>query len=302
MTTPATTLDRRRNAFRPDLADARLEGRVASERFVAGTLRQVRHPVAAIRKAPDPALGFENEALLGERVTIFDEAGGWAWGQLERDGYVGYFSAAALSAELDPPTHRVKVPGTFVYPEPSIKLPPRAHLSLNAVVTVTATTADERFGALAAGGFIYARHVSPVDAFARDFVEVAEQLIHTPYLWGGRSRLGLDCSGLVQLALEAAGVPCPRDTDMAVAELGESVAVPNDLDGLLRGDIVFWPGHCGIMIDSVMLLHANGHHMATVIEPLSLAARRIRKSGGGATASGPEIVAIRRAPSASSAA
>ncbi len=296
MTSNARPLDRRRHAFRPDLADIKLEGRVVSARFVAGMTKQVRHPVSPMRQAPDAHLGLENEALFGESVTVFDEVGGWAWGQLHRDGYVGYFPAGSLSDEIFAPTHRIKAPATFVYPEPDIKLPPRAHLSLNAYLTLTASTADDRFVALSTGGFVFARHVTPIDTFARDYVEVAEHMVHTPYLWGGRTRLGLDCSGLVQLSLEAAGIACPRDSDMATSELGETILVPADFEGLRRGDIVYWPGHCGIMIDSVMLLHANGYHMSTVIEPLSQAARRIRKAGGGSTATGPEISAIRRLP------
>ena len=292
MTDAAPELCRRRHAYRPDLADQRLEGRVTATRFVAGTLMQVRGPAVPLRKAPDAKLGLENEVLLGETVTVFDEADGWAWCQLARDGYVGYLPAPALSAEIMPATHRVKAPGTFIYPQPDIKRPPLAHLSLNAILNVTA--ADQHFVTLATGGFVYARHVSPIDAYAREFVEVAESLIQTPYLWGGRTRVGLDCSGLVQLAMEAAGLTCPRDSDMAAAEVGEAVAVPADLDCLQRGDLVYWPGHCGIMIDSVMLLHANGHHMSTVIEPLSQAVRRIRKSGGGASASGTGIATIKR--------
>ena len=295
------SLDRRRHAFRPDLADIRLEGRVLSQRFVAGIEKQVRLASVPMRAAPDASLGLENEALLGELVTVFDDAGGWAWGQLKRDGYVGYFPSSALTADVVAPTHHVKAPATFIYPEANIKRPPMAQLSLNACFAATSPAPDDRFIALVGGGFVYARHVSGIDVFARDFVEVAEGFLNTPYLWGGRTRLGLDCSGLVQLALEAAGLPCPRDSDMGSAELGETMLVPSNFDGLMRGDIIYWPGHCGIMIDSVMLLHANGHHMSTVIEPLSQAARRIRKSGGGSSASGPEISAIRRLPSASAA-
>ena len=295
MTQPTSpSIDRRRNAFRPELADARLEGRVASLRFVAGIVQQVRVPIAPVRKEPDSSLGYETEALLGETVRVFDTAGGWAWGQLQRDGYVGYLPVAALSAEYVAPTHRIKAPATFVYPDASIKTPPLAQLSLNALIAVGETPPDPRFAALNVGGYVYANHIAPVDSFARDYVEVAERMINTPYLWGGRSRTGVDCSGLVQLSFEAAGIACPRDSDMAAAELGERVVIPSDLEGLQRGDVIFWPGHCGIMIDSVMLIHANGHHMSTVIEPLTQAARRIHKSGGGTSASGPEISAIRR--------
>ena len=296
MSQPPTPLSHRRNAFRTDLADIRLQGQVGAARFVEGTPMQVRHDTATMRREPDATLGLENEALFGEMVLVFDQTDTWAWCQLVRDNYVGYIPVAALSADIIAPTHRVKVTGTFVYPAPSIKRAPTTLLSLNARVTVRATTADERFVELATGGFVYARHVCTIDMFARDFVDVAEQFNTTPYLWGGRTRLGLDCSGLVQLALEAADVPCPRDSDMAAAELGQTVLVPSDLEGLRRGDLIYWPGHCGIMIDAVMLLHANGHHMSTVIEPLSQVARRIRKAGGGSTASGPEISTIRRLP------
>jgi cell wall-associated NlpC family hydrolase len=292
MTDAPPDLSRRRHAFRPDLADIRLEGRVGSLRFVEGIQRQVRAMSAPMRSAPDAAMGFDNEALFGELVQVYDEAGGWAWVQLERDGYVGYMAATALTADVQTPTHRVKVPGTFIYPDANIKHPPLGLLSLNARVNVTAE--DERFATLATGGFVIARHLDVDGHVTRDFVEVAETLTNTPYLWGGRTRAGLDCSGLVQLSLEAAGHTCPRDSDMQMAELGAAVPVPDDRDDLRRGDLVFWPGHVGIMLDSVMLIHANGHHMATAIEPLSQAARRIAKSNGGDTARGPAISAVRR--------
>ncbi len=292
MTDPTTIIDARRHAFRPDLADVTLEGRVASERFVAGTPKQVRQFSIPLTLAPDAARGFASEVLHGETLSVFDEAGGWAWVQLDRDGYVGYVPASALSDEIVTPTHRVGSPATFVYAEPDIKRAPLGWLSLNAAVTVA--TAGERFAELSTGGHVIKRHLRAMSEPARDFVEVAETLVHTPYLWGGRTRAGVDCSGLVQLALEAAGHPCPRDSDMQEAELGAPVPVREDFDGLTRGDLVFWPGHVGVMIDAVMLLHANGHHMATVIEPLSLAARRIAKSGGGSSARGPAISSIRR--------
>ena len=296
MSYSSTPLDRRRNAYRTDLADIRLQGRVGSARFVEGQPMQVRHDSATMRKEPNAALGLENEALFGEMVLVFEQTDRWAWCQLVRDDYVGYIPIAALAADVLTPTHRVKATGTFVYPEPNIKRAPTTLLSLNARVTVKNVSADDRFVELATGGFVYSRHVCTTEMFARDFVDVAEQFVYAPYLWGGRTRLGLDCSGLVQLALEAADVPCPRDSDMAAAELGETVLVPADLDGLRRGDLIYWPGHCGIMIDAVMLLHANGHHMSTVIEPLSQVVRRIRKVDGGNTASGREITTIRRLP------
>jgi len=284
-----TTLpDRRRHAWREDLAAAELEGTVPAPQFVEGVPARVSWSAIALRRAPSGGEAFETEALFGERVTVFDEADGWAWVQLARDRYVGYVPRDALSFEVVEATHRVQALGTFVYPRPDIKAPPIVHLPLGAEITVK--SADARFAELATGGFVILRHICERSWFARDFVDVAERFIGVPYLWGGRTRMGLDCSGLVQIALEAAGVPCPRDSDMQEAELGSAVLVPSDLEGLARGDLVFWPGHVGMMVDSVMLLHANAFHMAVTVEPLGLAAERIARQDEG----GNHIRSIRR--------
>lgn len=270
-------LDPRRHAFRADLADERLKDRVEAERFVPGARRRVRRASIALRKARVPTLGFETELLFGETVLEFEAVDGWSWVQAERDDYVGYVPTDALDDVLAPPTHRVSSIGTFLYSDASIKSPPLMHLSINTPLSVETT--EEKFCKLETGGWVVARHVAPNGKAARDFVDIAERLIGVPYLWGGRTRIGVDCSGLVQLAMEAAGLRCPRDSDMQAAEVGESLLVPSSLDGLRRGDLVFWPGHVGIMVDGVLLLHANAHHMAVVVEPLSVAVTRIEKSG-----------------------
>jgi cell wall-associated NlpC family hydrolase len=283
---PALPLDRRRNAFRADLADAALRGHVDAAAFVVGQHCQVLRSAVSMRAAPNPTAMLDNEALFGETITIFEDKDGWAWGQLGRDGYVGYVPSDALSPDVLPATHRVAEIGTFVYAEADIKSQPLLLLSLNAALNLV--DIGERFSELALGGYVISRHVAPIGKAALDFVEIAERFIGTPYLWGGRSRLGLDCSALVQLSMEAGGFDCPRDSDMQRAELGDPIDVPHDLEGLHRGDLVFWKGHVGVMTDGVMLLHANAHHMAVASEPLQFAASRIWKSGGG------PVIAIKR--------
>jgi cell wall-associated NlpC family hydrolase len=284
---PAPALDPRRHAVRPDLAALSLRGQVNAPRYSAGVIRQVTRPAVPLKREPNPNLGLENEVIYGELVRVYDEREGWAWVQIERDRYVGYVPSAALTGEIMPMTHRVKALGTFVYPGPDIKTPPVMHLPLNAELRVSEW--GERFCRLERGGFVITRHLTERDRYERDFVDIAERLIGSPYLWGGRTRIGIDCSGLVQVALQAAGIDAPRDTDMQVAELGEPVLIPRELDGLRRGDLVFWPGHVGIMSDALMMVHANAHHMAVAAETLPEAADRIARQSS-------PITAIRRLP------
>jgi len=159
-------------------------------------------------------------------------------------------------------------------------------LPMNALLSVIG--GDDRFAALQGGVFVVARHLAAIDRPARDFVEIAERFIGTPYLWGGCTRIGIDCSGLVQTSLLAANIAAPRDSDMQRDELGDPIKILPELDNLRRGDLVFWNGHVGVMIDSVMLVHSNAHHMMVVTEPLPEAAVRIAKAGGG------EITSIKR--------
>lgn len=275
-------LDPRRHAFRPDLAADNLRDHVEAERYVAGEWAQIIIPCAQIRNKPSIEAPVDTEALFGEVLVVYEVADGWAWVQILRDGYVGYTPIDAITSDVEWPTHRVKAIGTFVYPEPDIKKPPLAHLSLNSALRVAERVDD--FYQLTSGGFVHMRHVAGQEVYARDFVDVAERFIGTPYLWGGRSRLGIDCSGLVQIALEAAGIPAPRDSDMQRAELGNDVLIRKDYEGLQRGDLVFWPGHVGIMVDGLMLLHANAHHMAVTVETLPEAIERIAKTGDRPTA------------------
>jgi cell wall-associated NlpC family hydrolase len=274
-------LDPRLTPARPDLAAQHLRGKVEAARFVQGELREVVASQAPLRRAPMPDAPLDTEALKGEPVTVYETTGeGWVWAQLAGDGYVGFMPAGALGPPGPPATHKVAAVRTLIFPGPSIKLPPIDGLPFAARLVV------ERIdGALAltSAGYVPARHLAPAAAKEGDFVAVAERFLGTPYLWGGKTALGVDCSGLVQLALNACGFPCPRDSDMQEAALGQAVAPAEDLSDLRRGDLLFWKGHVAIMRDEQTLLHANAFHMAVAIEPVAEAAARIRAAGSEAT-------------------
>jgi cell wall-associated NlpC family hydrolase len=246
--------------------------------------RQIEAPALPLRREPRFDATLDTEALFGETLTQFDESEGWAWVQLARDGYVGYMPSEGLAAAVTAPTHKVSALRTYVYPSPDFKTPPLTLLSLNAFVA--AAGREGRFLALKGGGFIIAEHARTLAEHARDFVDVAISFSGTPYLWGGRTSLGVDCSGLVQLASEAAGLPCPRDADMQAKELGHPLEWQSDT--LARGDLVFWDGHVGIMTSAQDLVHASAYHMVVVEEPLAEAKARIAEASGG------DVVGARR--------
>jgi cell wall-associated NlpC family hydrolase len=279
--------DPRRHAYRADLADARLKSLIEAERYVQGEPRQVVAPSLPLQREPRRDSILETEALKGETVTVFAESEGWAWVQIDRDLYVGYMPSDGLSASIIEPTHRIAALRTYVFSEPDAKSPPLALLSLNALFAAEAE--EGKFLALEDGGYVFARHTLPAGEVVGDAVAVAEKFLGTPYLWGGRTSIGLDCSGLVQLAFEAAGYNAPRDADMQAEELGEPLAWKPGVE-LRRGDLVFWEGHVGIMTSPTDLIHANAYHMAVEIEPLGEARERIK------TATGSEVIGVRRLP------
>lgn len=269
------TLDPRQNAFRPDLADEMLRGEVEAERFVAGELYEISEAIVPVHSAPRFDAMRMTELLYGERVKVFSIDEGWAWVKAAHDGYVGYVPASALSREITSSAHRVAVPLTFMYPGRDLKSVPELVLPMNARVEIVELS--ETFARIRNGRYVFADHLKPLTSHAPDFVAVAEQFLHVPYLWGGKTFHGIDCSGLIQTSMHAAGLACPRDTDMQENELGSPV---HDHSVLKRGDLLFWKGHTGVMTDAERLLHANAHHMQVVLEPLTKVITRIAMSGG----------------------
>jgi cell wall-associated NlpC family hydrolase len=271
--------DPRVTPARADLAAKELEGKVAAARYVAGEVYEIIEPQAPLRGEPSHEAPLLTEALKGERVTIYEKNDeGWAWGQLAADGYVGWLSANALAPPGAPPTHKVAALRTLVFPGPSIKLAPLEALPLGARVAVARR--EERMAVTQSGGYLPAVHLAPIDVYEADFVAVAERFLGVPYLWGGKTMLGLDCSGLVQIALAACGISCPRNSDMQEEALGSPIAAATDRSDLKRGDLVFWTGHVAIVRDRANFLHANAFHMAVAIEPIGDAIARIRGAGG----------------------
>ncbi len=277
-------LDRRTTPARPDLAAAHLAGQVEAERFVEGTPMRVVQAVTGLRGAPSADARLGSELLFGERFTVYEVSGDWAWGQNQADGYVGFVAAGSLGTDAGPePTHRVTAPRSLIFPTEGIKDPVVAFLSLGTRLAVSDTGAapdGTPLLRLSGGGFIPAAHAKPIDQIADDWVAVAESLTGTPYLWGGRSALGLDCSALVQLALDAAGIAAPRDSDQQAAALGHQVATHLSEIELRRGDLIFFDGHVVIALDGERILHCNAYHMATASEPLAPALDRIEARAG----------------------
>lgn len=268
-----TDLDPRLNAFRDDLADARLKEQVQAPRYVEGRPAGVARGVADLRRRPDAASGLDTQLLFGEPVRVFEEKDGWAWVQNQTDGYVGYVESSALGAVPPLPTHRLRALRSFLFPEPNLKAPPLDCLSIASPLCVVGT--EGAYSELAGGGWLYSKHLQPIGETSPDFVATALEFLGTPYYWGGRSSIGLDCSTLVQLSLACAGHAVRRDSYQQATTAGEALnGLPHELT-LQRGDLVFSRGHVAIMLDDRQVVHANGFTMSVAIEDLSALEERV---------------------------
>ncbi len=272
------SFDPRRFPIRNDIAARHLEAMAPGRRLVDGRLMRVRAGASPLRAAPEQRAEQVSQALHGERFAVYDRVGDWAWGQLEIDGYVAWVRADQLTAPDPAPTHRVSAIRTILFEAPSVKAAPVLALSLNAQLVLG--EADGAFLRTEDGRWVHAGHVAAVGHVEADFVAVAQRFVGSPYLWGGRESAGVDCSGLVQAALHATGARPLRDADMQETTLGDAAPFDGDLSALRRGDLLFWKGHVGIMLDPERLLHANAWHMATEIEPVAEAVARIRPVAG----------------------
>ena len=268
-----TDLDPRVNAYREDLADSRLDGQVEAGRFVDGIERQVGQAFAPLRKKPEPGTSLVSELLFGERVRVFEEKDGTAWVQNAADDYVGYTDSAALVPTGPAPTHTVAAIHTCIYAGPGIRAPSLSMLPMCATVSVIGTKG--RYAELSSGGWVPILHLAETGETESDYVAVAERLTGSPYVWGGKTSQGLDCSALVQLALMRCGADVLRDSDMQEKTLGNEVPFAGDASGLKRGDLVFWKGHVGIFIDTERFLHANARDMAVAAAPFAEVLRYI---------------------------
>jgi hypothetical protein len=277
---PEEDFDPRITAHRGDLADIALAGKLFAPHYAAAMPMRCSAPKAMVRKQPGKDHEAISELLHGEDFQVLDIAGDWAWGYCGNDGYVGYVPVHALQHEkkTPEPTHLIFARAALIFIEPDYKSGVMKRLPMGA--RIACGEPSECGNYLKSGkGYVHVRHVQPIGTKvvfdgSNGTAALAEQLIGAPYLWGGRSGDGLDCSGLIQMILMLTGITAPRDSDQQLAALGEDIAEDEELR---RGDLVFFPNHVGLMVDKDRIIHATSHAMQVVIEPLSDTVARFAK-------------------------
>ncbi len=265
-------MDRRLTPANARVAAAHLRGKVDAPVYVEGRSKVIAVPVADLLSAPHGRR--ERQLLMGERVSVYEERAGWAFVQADKDGYVGYLLNEHLE-ERRPATHWIVSRASHLYTEPDMKSHEWMCLSMGSQFRVIGETGGFFETPL---GYVPRPHMRPLDRQADDPVEVAERYLGVPYLWGGNSIWGIDCSGLVTAACYGCGISCPGDSDLQEAGLGRPLA---EAARLRRGDLLFWKGHVALVAGKGMLIHANAHHMSVTSEPIDLVMERIAAQGGG---------------------
>ena len=263
-------MDRRLTPITARVAHISLKGLVEAPRYTEGEKRRIAMPLADLLRGPGGAR--DRQLLLGEGFTVIDHQDGYAYGFAAKDGYCGWVAEQALG-EGPKPTHWIASPGTHLYPEPRVQAPEIAALSMGAQVAVIAQGA--KFTETSQG-FIPTPHLLPLGQHHKDPISVAEGFLGVPYLWGGNSRAGIDCSGLVQTALLACGIKAPGDSDLQQS-LGHDIP---EGEALRRGDLLFWKGHVALVVDADRLIHANGHTMSVAYEAIDACIARVLAAEG----------------------
>ncbi|TDX33376.1 NlpC/P60 family protein [Rhodovulum visakhapatnamense] len=272
--TGTAPLDRRETPANDRVAATRLKGLVAAPRYADPVQFRVTRPLTDLLRAPGGPR--ERQLVLGEAFELLEMHEGFGFGWAARDGFVGYVAAQALAADVPAPTHRVAVPASHAYSAPDLKRPEVMGLSFGTELRVV--SAEGRFFETAQGWFVPKPHLRPLNVPFRDPVTVAQLFFGVPYLWGGNSGWGIDCSGLVQMAWLASGRACPGDSDQQERELGEALPVGSPVE---RGDLLFWRGHVALAVDPEVMIHANGHTMSVAYERIADAVARIEAQGEG---------------------